>query len=46
MATNAGRTPREVFQHHGQVLIAGDLEGIVSDYAEDAVFMASLSLAG
>jgi ketosteroid isomerase-like protein len=33
------RTPQEVFQHHAEVLIAGDLEGIVSDYAEDAVFI-------
>ena len=28
------RTPQEVFAHH-----AGDLEGIVSDYADDAVFI-------
>jgi ketosteroid isomerase-like protein len=33
------RTPQEVFQHHAEVLIAGDLEGIVSDYSEDAVFI-------
>ncbi|MDA0160112.1 nuclear transport factor 2 family protein [Solirubrobacter ginsenosidimutans] len=33
------RTPQEVFQHHAEVLIAGDLEGIVSDYADDAVFI-------
>ena len=31
--TMATRTPQEVFQHHGQVLGAGDIEGIVSDYA-------------
>ncbi|HET6548195.1 MAG TPA: nuclear transport factor 2 family protein [Solirubrobacter sp.] len=35
----ASRTPQEVFQHHAEVLIAGDLEGIVSDYADDAVFI-------
>jgi ketosteroid isomerase-like protein len=35
----AVRTPKEVFQHHGQVLGAGDLEGIVSDYSEDAIFI-------
>ena len=35
----ATRTPREIFQHHGQVLGAGDLDGIVSDYSEDAVFI-------
>ena len=33
------RTPQEIFQHHAGVLIAGDLEGIVSDYADDAVFI-------
>ena len=33
------RSPQEVFQHHAEVLIAGDLEGIVSDYADDAVFI-------
>jgi len=35
----ATRTPKEVFQHHGEVLGAGDLDGIVSDYSEDAVFI-------
>ncbi|HEY5077138.1 MAG TPA: nuclear transport factor 2 family protein [Acidimicrobiia bacterium] len=33
------RTPQEVFEHHGEALIAGDLDGIVSDYAEDAIFI-------
>lgn len=33
------RTPQQVFEHHGEVLMAGDLDGIVSDYAEDAVFI-------
>jgi ketosteroid isomerase-like protein len=33
------RTPQEIFAHHAEVLIAGDLEGIVSDYADDAVFI-------
>ena len=33
------RTPQEVFQHHAQVLGAGDLDGIVDDYTEDAVFI-------
>ena len=33
------RTPEEVFQHHAEVLVAGDLEGIVSDYADDAIFI-------
>jgi ketosteroid isomerase-like protein len=35
----ADRTPQEVFAHHAQVLGAGDLEGIVSDYTDDAVFI-------
>jgi ketosteroid isomerase-like protein len=33
------RTPQEVFAHHAEVLIAGDLDGIVEDYADDAVFI-------
>jgi ketosteroid isomerase-like protein len=33
------RTPEEVFQHHAQALGAGDLDEIVADYAEDAVFI-------
>jgi ketosteroid isomerase-like protein len=39
MEATSVRTPQEVFGHHAQVLIAGDLEGIVSDYADDAVFI-------
>jgi ketosteroid isomerase-like protein len=35
----AERTPQEVFAHHAQVLGASDLEGIVSDYTDDAVFI-------
>ena len=31
------RTPQEIFEHHATVLIAGDIEGIVSDYADDAL---------
>ncbi len=31
------RTPEEVFSHHAQVLGGEDLEGIVSDYSDDAV---------
>jgi ketosteroid isomerase-like protein len=33
------RTPQEVFAHHAEVLIAGDIDGIVSDYSDDAVFI-------
>lgn len=33
------RTPQEIFQHHGEALMAEDLDGIVSDYADDAIFI-------
>jgi ketosteroid isomerase-like protein len=33
------RTPEEVFQHHAQALGAGDLDEIVADYGDDAVFI-------
>jgi ketosteroid isomerase-like protein len=33
------RTPQEVFQHHAQALGAGDLDEIVADYSDDAVFI-------
>jgi ketosteroid isomerase-like protein len=33
------RTPEEVFQHHAGALGAGDLEEIVADYSDDAVFI-------
>jgi SnoaL-like protein len=33
------RTPQEVFQHHAQALGAEDIDAIVSDYADDAVFI-------
>src|SRR3954464_13126049 len=33
------RTPQEIFAHHASALIAGDVEEIVADYAEDAVFI-------
>jgi ketosteroid isomerase-like protein len=39
MEATSVRTPQEVFGHHADVLIAGDLEGIVSDYSDDAVFI-------
>lgn len=34
-----GRTPQEVFQHHAEALIAGNVDGIVADYSEDAIFI-------
>jgi ketosteroid isomerase-like protein len=33
------RTPQEVFAHHAEALGAGDLDEIVADYAEGAVFL-------
>jgi hypothetical protein len=33
------RTPQEVFQHHGQALGAADLDEIVADYTDDALFI-------
>jgi hypothetical protein len=36
-----GRSPQEVFAHHGQALGSEDLDAIVSDYAEDAVILTS-----
>jgi hypothetical protein len=33
------RSPQEVFQHHGEALMAEDLDAIVSDYSDDAVFI-------
>jgi hypothetical protein len=31
MEERMARTPQEVFDHHAQALIAGDLDGIVED---------------
>ena len=33
------RSPQQVFQHHAEALGAGDLDGIVEDYTDDAVFI-------
>lgn len=35
----SSRTPQEVFAHHGEAMAAQDLDRIVSDYSEDAVFI-------
>lgn len=35
----ATRTPQEVFAHHAEALGAEDIDGIVSDYTDDAVFI-------
>ncbi|NMH97611.1 nuclear transport factor 2 family protein [Pseudonocardia acidicola] len=33
------RTPQEIFQHHAGALIAGDIDEIVADYSDDALFI-------
>lgn len=33
------RTPQQIFEHHAGALIAGDIDEIVADYADDAVFI-------
>ena len=33
------RSPQEVFRHHAEALGAGDLDGIVEDYSDNAVFI-------
>ena len=35
----AMRSPQEVFDHHAQALGAEDLEEIVADYSDDAIFI-------
>ena len=33
------RTPEEIFQHHAEALVAGDLDEIAADYADDSVII-------
>lgn len=33
------RTPQEIFQNHVEALGAGDVDGIVADYADDSVLI-------
>jgi ketosteroid isomerase-like protein len=33
------RSPQEIFTHHATALIAGDIDEIVADYTDDAVFI-------
>jgi hypothetical protein len=33
------RTPQEIFRHHAEALGAADIDAIVSDYADDAIFI-------
>ena len=39
MEATSVRTPQETFQHHVDALVAEDLDGIVADYSDDAVFI-------
>jgi ketosteroid isomerase-like protein len=39
------RSPEDVFAHHAQVLIAGDLDGILADYADDAILITPAAIA-
>jgi uncharacterized protein (TIGR02246 family) len=39
MTTNATRTAQEVFKDHHEAMAAGDLDAIVGDYADDALFI-------
>jgi ketosteroid isomerase-like protein len=32
-------TPQEIFQHHAEALMAGDVDEIVADYTDDAVII-------
>jgi hypothetical protein len=33
------RTPQEIFQHHAEALVAGDVDAIVADYGDDSVLI-------
>ena len=33
------RTPQEIFQHHAGALSAGDIDEIVADFTDDALFI-------
>ena len=35
------RTAQEIFEHHATALLAGDIDGVVEDYADDALFITS-----
>jgi hypothetical protein len=38
---HVARTPQEVFQHHAEALGAEDVDAIVEDYADGAIFITS-----
>ena len=37
MGNTSDRTPQEIYASHGQALVAEDLDGLVANFAEDAV---------
>ena len=39
MTTQTDRSAIEVFKHHAQAMVAGELDEIVADYADDALFI-------
>lgn len=45
MTPTPSRTPQEVFAHHGAALAAGDLDEILTDYAEDSVLITPAGVA-
>ncbi len=42
MAVQTSSTTEAVFNHHLQAIFASDLDAVVSDYADDAVFFAPM----
>nr|WP_232247998.1 nuclear transport factor 2 family protein [Streptacidiphilus rugosus] len=38
------RTPQQIFQSHGKALLAEDVDAIVANFAEDAVFITPTSV--
>jgi hypothetical protein len=39
IAMTTTRSPEDVFAHHAQALMAGDVEEIISDYSDDAILI-------
>jgi hypothetical protein len=33
------RSPQQIFQHHADSLVAGDMQGFMSDYGDDSVLI-------
>lgn len=39
MSETTVRTPKEIMKAHGRALVKGDLDAVVANYAEDAIFI-------